>query len=188
MTTYCVAARSQNTNSFGLRGYIFVDINGNACEACSGHFDHYEGDRVEVGSGDPETAFANAGYEIPYNKSKCLPNVVKQIWKVHPKERKACKECKNVVLAEALENELCPRCQPAPERDPNAFDVVGFIMAYEDGQLGDDAIISGFQHLIDEGTCWSLQGHYGRTANNLIKQGLCKDTHGVIKHRDAVLA
>ena len=179
MTTYVVAARSQNTNSFGLRGYIFVDINGNACEAASGHFNHYEGDRVSVRDGDPERAFANAGYEIPHARPKAPPNVVKEVWKVQPKAKGKCNKCFTEVLAENVVDGLCPTCQPH-EVDPNAFEVVGFIMVYEGGQLDDDATVEGFQKLIDEGTCWSLQGHYGRTAKALIEQGLCHDTHAVL--------
>ena len=53
------------------------------------------------------------------------------------------------------------------------FDVVGFIMAYECGELDEDAVIEGFQHLIDAGTVWSLQGSYGRMAVHLIEAGLC---------------
>ena len=53
------------------------------------------------------------------------------------------------------------------------FDVVGFIMAFESGQLDNDAIVEGFQYLIDSGLAWSLQGSYGRTANSLIETGHC---------------
>jgi hypothetical protein len=53
------------------------------------------------------------------------------------------------------------------------FDEVAFIMAYEDGELDDDAIIVGFQHLIDSGTVWHLQGSYGRMAARLIETGRC---------------
>lgn len=54
------------------------------------------------------------------------------------------------------------------------FDITGFIIDYEAGALSDDEIIEGFQHLIDCGLCWSLQGHYGRAAAALIEAGHCR--------------
>ena len=54
-------------------------------------------------------------------------------------------------------------------------DTVGFIMAYEDGQLEEDEIIQGFQNLIDQGLAWTLQGSYGRMARALIDAGHCHD-------------
>jgi hypothetical protein len=53
------------------------------------------------------------------------------------------------------------------------FDQVGWIMQYESGELSDQDIITGFQHLIDNGMAWKLQGHYGRTASLLIEAGHC---------------
>ena len=47
------------------------------------------------------------------------------------------------------------------------------IIRYEQGEMSDDEIIEFFQGLIDSGACWTLQGHYGRTAASLIEQGLC---------------
>ena len=47
------------------------------------------------------------------------------------------------------------------------------IIAYEQGDLSEDDTIVLFQHLIDNGHAWSLQGHYGRTANALIQGGYC---------------
>lgn len=53
------------------------------------------------------------------------------------------------------------------------FDVVGFVIDYEGGDLDEQEIIEGFQELINNGMAWSLQGHYGRTATALIEEGYC---------------
>ena len=37
----------------------------------------------------------------------------------------------------------------------------------------EDTYIEAWQHLIDTGLCWSLQGFFGRTAMRLIEQGVC---------------
>ena len=47
------------------------------------------------------------------------------------------------------------------------------IISYESGTLDEESILELFQHLIDTGLAWSLQGHYGRTANMLIEHGVC---------------
>ena len=53
-------------------------------------------------------------------------------------------------------------------------DFVDQIMAYEDGELNDDEIVTLFQQLIESGLVSQLQEHYGRTANRLIAGGHCR--------------
>ena len=56
----------------------------------------------------------------------------------------------------------------------NNFSTVTFILDYEAGVLSEEEVIEGFQHLIDSGIVWSLQGSYGRTAATLIDAGICR--------------
>jgi hypothetical protein len=73
---------------------------------------------------------------------------------------------------------LFERARGPHQEEP--FDTVGFIMAFENGELDEQEVAEGFQHLIDSGVVWQLQGMYGRTAADLIRNGLCQDTHGVL--------
>jgi len=59
------------------------------------------------------------------------------------------------------------------EATKKPYDQVGAIIAYEQGELDDEKSIELFQHLIDAGLAWKLQGHYGRTAAALIEAGHC---------------
>ena len=52
--------------------------------------------------------------------------------------------------------------------------VVQTITDYENGDLTDDEIVELFQHLVDTGVVWTLQGSYGRMAQYLIDQDLIK--------------
>ena len=37
----------------------------------------------------------------------------------------------------------------------------------------EEQVIEAWQHLIDTGLCWQLQGFFGRTARQLINDGIC---------------
>ena len=87
----------------------------------------------------------------------------------------------------------CPRCG-APqghyancpciskeqfERDKKAntvyatpFDLVGSIMEFEGGMQDEEKTVELFQHLVDTGMAWTLQGAYGRTAMAMIQAGM----------------
>ena len=38
-----------------------------------------------------------------------------------------------------------------------------------------DEVIEAWQHLIDTGLCWKLQGSFGRMAQRLIDEGVCSE-------------
>jgi len=46
----------------------------------------------------------------------------------------------------------------------------GFIEADDE-----EEVIAAWQHLIDTGLAWSLQGFFGRTASQLINEGICHE-------------
>jgi len=48
------------------------------------------------------------------------------------------------------------------------------LIAYEEGEMTEEQVIAFFQDLVTSGEVWHLQGHYGRTAAELIKQGVVK--------------
>ena len=52
------------------------------------------------------------------------------------------------------------------------FEAVGIAEGIESAT--EDQQIEAWQHLIDTGLAWSLQGWFGRNAEELIKQGICK--------------
>ena len=49
------------------------------------------------------------------------------------------------------------------------------IIAFECGEMEDEAAVEFFQELIDSGLVWQLPGNYGRMASHLIEIGLCTE-------------
>lgn len=60
------------------------------------------------------------------------------------------------------------------------MDLTEDIIAYECGFLDEEEIITLFQNLVDSGVVWSLQGHYGRMATDLLDAGLIFDSREVV--------
>jgi len=58
------------------------------------------------------------------------------------------------------------------------------LIAYEEGQVvSEDEEIALFQHLIETGTCWHLDGHYQRVGATLIEAGLINPPEWVEANR-----
>ena len=53
------------------------------------------------------------------------------------------------------------------------FDADAIMIVEGDSDVNETTWIRAWQHLIDTGLCWKLQGWYGRQAINLIETGKC---------------
>lgn len=52
------------------------------------------------------------------------------------------------------------------------YTAVGLAEGFIDAE-SEEQVIDAWQHLIDTGLCWRLQGWFGRTASDLINRGIC---------------
>ena len=60
-------------------------------------------------------------------------------------------------------------------------DFIDQMMEYESGQLSDPETLELFSAIVKDGLIYSLQGHYGRTANSLIQDGWLDNKGNIIK-------
>ena len=52
------------------------------------------------------------------------------------------------------------------------YTAVGIAEGFEEAE-SEEQVIEAWQHLIDTGTAWTLQGWFGRQAMALIEAGVC---------------
>ena len=55
-----------------------------------------------------------------------------------------------------------------------SYDACACVEGFDGIEHDEETILSAWQYLIDTGRCWTLQGWYGRTAQQLIDAGHCK--------------
>ena len=53
------------------------------------------------------------------------------------------------------------------------YSAIGIAEGWIEAENQED-VLQAWQHLIDTGQCWQLQGWFGRTATYLIQEGRCK--------------
>lgn len=74
-----------------------------------------------------------------------------------------------------------------PNTPIDAIPLVNLIMDYETGELDDARLLDLFAELIRTGQAWSLQGHYGRTARDIIDAGLIDEDGTITDYARGIL-
>jgi hypothetical protein len=59
-------------------------------------------------------------------------------------------------------------------------DLAAIIIAFENDELDEDAVIALFSDLVRTGLCWQLQGFYGRSAATLIQNGVLDEEGNIL--------
>ena len=58
-----------------------------------------------------------------------------------------------------------------PEEDVDNFRAIGIAEGFVEAE-NEDQVIEAWQHLVETGLAWNLQGWFGRTAKHLIQEGV----------------
>ena len=78
--------------------------------------------------------------------------------------------------AQEWAREECEK-NPLPSKEPvkrmSIFEATMIAEGVDEAE-SEEQLIEAWQHLIDTGTCWQLQGFFGRTAMALIEDGICQ--------------
>ncbi len=69
-----------------------------------------------------------------------------------------------------MSNNMIQLKLPFPEK-MTTIRAIDIVDGYE--ECSDEEYFQAYQHLIDSGIVWELQGRYGRQARRLIEEGLC---------------
>ena len=84
---------------------------------------------------------------------------------------KYCTECNARIGKQLISkdcNEICSNCDKGKMDNFTAIGIAeGFIQPDNEEQL-----IQAWQHLLDTGKVWTMQGFFGRTAQTLIDEGV----------------
>jgi hypothetical protein len=68
----------------------------------------------------------------------------------------------------------------APEKRPmDIYTACSIVEGFDGEEHTAEEQHEAWQHLIDTGACWFLQGWYGRCAMDLIRNGTCRPASGV---------